>query len=98
MRRSGHSCPPERRNEPAACPLLADSLADLPPAAVLTAEFDPLRDEGKAYADALAEAGVSVNYLCFDGLVHDFLATAELFQCSKAAFDQAVAELKQGLA
>ena len=54
-------------------------LADLPPAVVLTAEFDPLRDEGKAYADALAAAGVSARYICFDGLVHDFLATAEAF-------------------
>ncbi len=92
-----HYCPQERRNEPAACPLLADSLAGLPPAVVLTAEFDPLRDEGKAYADALATAGGSAKLICFDGLVHDFLATAELFQCSKAAFDQAVAELKKGL-
>ncbi len=92
-----HYCPPERRNEPGACPLLADSLANLPPAVVLTAEFDPLRDEGKAYAEALTAAGGSATHLCFDGLVHDFLATAEGFQCSRAAFDRAVAELKQGL-
>ena len=93
-----HYCPPERRSEPAASPLRAKSLANLPPAVVLTAEFDPLRDEGKAYADALAAAGVSVKLINFDGLVHDFLATAALFPCSKAAFDQAVAELKDGLA
>jgi acetyl esterase len=92
-----HYCPPELRKESAACPLLADSLANLPPAVILTAEFDPLRDEGKAYAEALSAAGVSAKLICFDGLVHDFLATAELFQCSKAAFDQAVAELKLGL-
>mgnify|MGYP001816318944 CR=1 FL=1 len=91
-------CPPERRSEPAASPLLAESLADLPPAVVLTAEFDPLRDEGKAYADALAAAGVSAKLINFDGLVHDFLATAELFRCSKSAIDQTVAELRQGLA
>lgn len=90
-------CPPERRTEPAASPLLAPSLADLPPALVLTAEFDPLRDEGNAYADALAAAGVSARSLCFDGLVHDFLATAEMFQCTRAAFDQVAAELKQAL-
>ncbi|MBT8477268.1 MAG: alpha/beta hydrolase [Gemmatimonadetes bacterium] len=93
-----HYCPPERRNEPAACPLLAESLADLPPAVVLTAEFDPLRDEGKAYADALAAAGVPAKLICYDGLVHDFLATAAVFQCSRAAFEEAAAELRQGLA
>lgn len=93
-----HYCPAERRSEPAASPLRAESLAGLPPAVVLTAEFDPLRDEGKAYADALAAAGVPAKLICFDGLVHDFLATSAAFQCSKAAFEQAVAELKSGLA
>ena len=92
-----HYCPPERRGEAAASPLLADSLADLPPALVITAEFDPLRDEGKAYADALSAAGGSAKLICFDGLVHDFLATAEVFPCSKTAFDQTVAELKTAL-
>lgn len=90
-------CPPARRSEPAASPMLADSLTDLPPALVLTAEFDPLRDEGNAYAEALAAAGVPARSLCFDGLVHDFLATAELFECSGAAFDQVAAELKRAL-
>ncbi len=93
-----HYCAPEQRAEAAASPLLAASLADLPPAVVLTAEFDPLRDEGKAYADALTAAGVSAKLINFDGLVHDFLATAEVFQCSRAAFEQTVAKLKQGLA
>ena len=92
-----HYCPSDRRGEAAASPLLADSLAGLPPAVVITAEFDPLRDEGKAYAEALAAAGVSAKLICFDGLVHDFLATAEVFQCSRAAFEQTVAELKAGL-
>lgn len=91
-------CPAERRSEPAASPLLADSLANLPPALILTAEFDPLRDEGNAYADALVAAGVPARSLCFDGLVHDFLATAELFTCSRAAFDQVAGELRKALA
>ena len=64
---------------------------------MLTAEFDPLRDEGAAYAEALTAAGVDAKLICFDGLVHDFLATAELFGCSRAAFNQAVAELKRAL-
>ncbi|MGD8418389.1 MAG: alpha/beta hydrolase fold domain-containing protein, partial [Pseudomonadales bacterium] len=72
-------------------------LADLPPALVLTAEFDPLRDEGHAYADALAAAGVPASAICFDGLVHDFLATAALFPSSRAAFEKAVAALRDAL-
>jgi len=92
-------CPdPARRSDPAASPLLARSLAGLPPAMVLTAQFDPLRDEGMAYADALAAAGVTTQAICFEGLVHDFLATAELFPCSRAAFDQAAAALRAALA
>ncbi len=91
-------CPEaERRGEPAASPLKAESLAGLPPALVLTAEFDPLRDEGHAYADALQAAGVAAEAICFDGLVHDFLATAELIPGSRAAFERAVSALKSAL-
>lgn len=93
-----HYCPPGQRNESAASPLLASSLAGLPPALVLTAEFDPLRDEGNAYAAALSAAGVTARSICFDGLVHDFLATAGMFECSRTAFNQVAAELKQALA
>jgi acetyl esterase len=50
-----------------------DKLAELPPAFVLTCGFDPLRDEGHAYARRLAEAGVDVEYENFDDVVHGFL-------------------------
>jgi acetyl esterase/lipase len=53
-------------------PLRATSLAGLPPAHIHTAEFDPMRDEGKAYANALAAAGVEVHYTCHSGLIHHF--------------------------
>jgi acetyl esterase len=57
-------------------PLLAESHADLPPAVVITAEFDPLRDEGNAYAEALRRAGVEVDHQQYDGMIHAFFTMA----------------------
>jgi acetyl esterase len=91
-------CPDEaRRNEPSASPIRAESLGGLAAALVVTAEFDPLRDEGQAYAEAISAAGGEAELICFDGLIHDFLATAEVFQCSGAAFEQVVARLRAAL-
>ena len=56
-----------------ASPLLADDHADLPPALVITAGFDPLRDEGRLYADKLSAAGNAVQYVCFERQMHGFL-------------------------
>lgn|GEM_PF-6192156 len=55
-------------------PILSKNLSGLPPAVMLTAEFDPLRDQGAAYAEQLRKAGVKVWYQCFGGEIHCLIA------------------------
>jgi acetyl esterase len=62
----------QRRSEPSISPLMADDVSGVAPALVWTAGFDPLRDEGFAYAEKLAKAGVTTTYRCYDDLVHGF--------------------------
>ncbi len=63
---------PKQRTDLRASPQLAESHEGLPPALIQTGGFDPLRDEGKAYAETLEKAGVPVEYVCYDGMVHGF--------------------------
>jgi acetyl esterase len=75
-------------------PLRAKSLAGLAPAVVCTAWFDPLRDEGKAYADALAAAGVATKYHRGEGLIHGYFGLGEVSQTAKAEAQRARADFK----
>ena len=94
-----HYCPdPASRSHPYATPLKAADHSGLPPALVMTAEFDPLRDEGNLYAETLAAAGTEAEVICYDGLLHDFFATAQQFKASRAAFETACASLRKALA
>jgi cation diffusion facilitator CzcD-associated flavoprotein CzcO/acetyl esterase/lipase len=76
-------------SSPLAAPARATSLADLPPALVLTAELDPTRDEAEQYAAALAEAGVAVDVRRVDGMVHGALNVTALCPQAGAFLDAA---------
>ena len=82
------------RDDPRTAPIKAANLANLPPALVLTAEYDPLRDEGEAYGEALQAAGSKAQIMRCEGLVHDFLSTAAGFDCSRGPLLAAVDQLK----
>ncbi|CAN5217475.1 alpha/beta hydrolase [soil metagenome] len=85
---------PDRRDDPDVSPLHATDLRGLPPALVLTAEHDSLRDEGEAYAAALAEAGVPVVAHRVLGLVHGFWRLPGAFDAAGAAITQVAGALR----
>ncbi|PYN15713.1 MAG: acetyl hydrolase [Candidatus Rokuibacteriota bacterium] len=78
-------------------PLRASSHAGLPPALVVTAGFDPLRDEGAAYAAKLQQAGVLVDYVCYGGMIHGFAGMGKLIETGNRAVSHIAATLRQTL-
>jgi len=82
------------RDDPEASPLRAESLAGLPPATVVIAEYDPLRDEGLAYARRLRDAGVEVTVHEYDDMPHGFFSFVNLFQTGNAAVAKVGAQMR----
>jgi acetyl esterase len=82
----------------AASPGRAPSLDGFCPTYVFTAGFDPLRDEGRSFADRLKAAGVEVEYACFDDQVHGFLSVAGAVPSARRAFLKAAGPLRAGVA
>src|SRR5207302_6076891 len=75
-------------------PLRAKTLAGVAPAVVTTAWFDPLRDEGAAYAKALAAAGVPVKYHAGEGLIHGYFGLADASDTARAEAQRARADFR----
>lgn len=96
--RSQYVPPGTDLRDPRVSPLHAADLRGLPPAFVMTAGFDPLRDEGDAYAARLREAGVAVRHVCYGPLVHGFLNTTGAIHGAGLALDDAVTALREALA
>lgn len=89
---------PAQADDPRASPLRASDLHGLPTTLIFTAGFDPLRDEGKAFADRLTDAGTKSIYREFDSLIHGFIGMRGALQAAARAMDDMVAGVRHELA
>ena len=80
-----------------ASPLLHADLSGMPPALVITAGFDPLRDEGRQYADALSQAGTPTQYVCFERQIHGFITMGRVIDEAHSAIALCAHALRRAL-
>jgi acetyl esterase len=86
------------RKDPRVAPALAKSFKGLPPALIITAEFDPLRDEGESYGEKLRAAGVPVTVTRYEGMIHGFFSMYEALDKGKLAIDESAEALRKAFA
>jgi acetyl esterase len=84
--------------DPRLCPALAQKLSGAPPAHIITAEYDPLRDEGEEYSQLLSAAGVQATYRCYEGLMHNFILQTAVVELASQAVSDCASFLRQQLA
>lgn len=89
---------PEDQTNPYLSPILSENLEDLPPATILTAQFDPLRDVGIAYAEKLKEHGVAVYHRNYDDLIHGFANFTSFVPEAREAVAEGAEQLKKAFA
>lgn len=89
---------PSARTHSHASPLRAPDVSRVPPAYVITAEYDPLRDEGEAYARRLADAGVKTRLDRFPGMIHGFVRRTDELSTAQVAFGRIASEMSAALA
>jgi acetyl esterase len=93
-----HYLTAEQHGDWRASPLLHGDLSRLPPALVLTAGFDPLRDEGRQYADSLSAAGSTAQYVCFERQIHGFITMGRVIDEANTAVGLCALALRRALA